>query len=147
MNFKFETRFTKLTAHCAGAFSLRGSTLLVEIAPVEEIKTASGLIVATDKQQVRGGIEEHRIIYGKVLLSGEGYYNSETNENTPCDIQPGAIVLLPKFGVSYISVFPGMKEVTGMRLGFVKEADVLFFYKDVASFVSCQDVLNEEPAK
>lgn len=123
----FEKEFTILRELGEEAFVLRGSNMIVYQLPDEEIKTKSGLILATDSKQVMGNsIEQNKLNVGKVLMTGPGYWNGEGYD--PLEVKPGAIVVLPQYSTSPISVFPGIGKPTGNRLVMVKEDSIIAFY-------------------
>lgn len=113
-------------------FKLRGSTMLVEIID-EEIKTEGGIVIASSSDQLKGGVNENKLNVAKVLMAGEGYDDGEGGLE-PLECQPGAIVVLPKYGLSFISVFPGLREPTGEKLAMVKEDQVLCFYPNEEAY-------------
>lgn len=107
-------------------FTLRGSTIIVEIID-EELKTESGIILQTDKNQAIGGVDSNKLHVGKVLMTGPGY-EDEDGEIEPLEVGPGAMVLLPKYGLSFVSMFPGLNEPTGEKLALVKFDQILAYY-------------------
>ncbi len=135
-------KFENLKKDAPNSFILRGSTLIVEVLPEEEKVTKGGLIIATDIQQAKGGINEHKLLQGICVASGEGYIDSE-GKSTPCDIQPGDIVILPKYGVTYVSTFPGLNEITKLRLGMIRENDVLGYFRGEEGFNKAKEILND----
>jgi len=118
--------FFKGLRNSEGLFKLRGSTVLVKLVE-EELKSEGGIVIATDPNQARGGAEENKLEVGEVVMVGDGY-DDEDGSKIPLDVQVGAIVILPKFGLSKISVFPGMNEPTYNKLAMVKEESVLAYY-------------------
>lgn len=139
-------------------FVLRGSTLLVEILPPEEIKTKSGLIVAHTEDHVKGGsAKAHSVDIGRVLMSGQGYWNDGSVEvydeaigfhkihagYEPLEAQPGAIVILPQFSTQLMSHFPGIQRPTGNRLALVKMDQVLAYYPTQEVYELAKQKLNE----
>lgn len=117
----------------AGKLAVRGSTLIIEILPEVEVTTAGGIMLASSSKHVRGSVDEHRLKIGYVIAVGEGYVD-DTGAVTPLDIQPGAIVFLPKYSISPISVFPGLNCLTEERVAMIKEDQVLAFYPSLNLF-------------
>lgn len=107
-------------------FTLRGSTMLVRIVD-EELKSEGGIILQADPNQLKGGVDANRLNVGKVLMTGPGYEDEEGNIE-PLEVGPGAMVLLPKYGLSMISIFPGYNKPTGEKLAMVKFDQVLAYY-------------------
>lgn len=121
-------------------FRLKGSTLIVKLIE-EELKTEGGIVIASSSEQLKGGTDEHRLNVAEVLMAGEGYVDDEGNPE-PLDCQPGAIVVLPKFGMSLISVFPGLNEPTGEKLAMVKEDQILCYYPTKEAYEQAKKELN-----
>lgn len=117
----------------AGKLSIRGSTLLIEVLPDEEVKAAGGIVLQSSSKHVRGGVDEFRLKLGYVIAAGEGYID-EAGKVTPLDVKPGSIVFLPKYSLSAISVFPGMNRLTEERIAMIKEDQVLAFYPSLADY-------------
>lgn len=140
MEAKYFNRFKKLRE--AGSFTLRGSTLIIEIIPEEEIKTESGIILQTADNQ-RSSFAQNKPVIGVVLESGEGYYNEAGEVVAPCDTKPGAVVICPKFSTQYLSVFPGMNDPVNDSIAFVKEQEVLFYYPSMEAYTEARKALNE----
>lgn len=119
-------KFFKNLRESKDVFVLKGSTLIVKIID-EELRSQGGIIIAADPNQLKGGIDSNRLNVAEVLMAGEGYVDEDGN-TIPLDCQPGAIVVLPKYGLSFVSVFPGLKDPTGEKLALVKEDQVLCYY-------------------
>lgn len=135
----FEKDFNTLRELGKDVFVLRGSTLIVEIQPEQELKTAGGLYMAPVSDHVRGqSINAHKLEIGKVLMAGEGYWNEETKATEPLEAQPGAIVILPQYSTSTLSMFPGIPRPTGNKLAMVKMGDVLAYYPSKEAFEKAQ---------
>jgi co-chaperonin GroES (HSP10) len=124
---KYSKFFTDLKEK--GILKVPGSTLIVEILDKEELKSKEGIILSAPKSHVRGSIEENRLDVGVVVYAGEGYFNEETKQLDPTDIKVGAVVLLPKYSMSLVSVFPGIQAPTQDKLALVKEAQILAYYE------------------
>jgi co-chaperonin GroES (HSP10) len=130
----FEKEFSVLR-EMNESFVLRGSSIIVEILPDEEIKTAGGLIIATDSKHIKGNsIEQHKLQVARVLMTGPGYWNDETESYEKLEVHPGSIVILPQFSTSLISVFPGIQRPTSNRLAFIKMDAIMGFYPSVEAY-------------
>ncbi len=148
----FESEFKKLR-EMPEAFVLRGSTIIVEVLPPEEIKTNSGLIVASAHGHAKGNsVDAHRIEIGKVLMTGPGYWVEGTDEDLverditgryePLEVQPGAIVLLAKYSTDYLSHFPGISRPTGNKLAMIKMDSILAYYPSQEAYEAAKLALN-----
>ena len=145
----FEKEFATLRELGQDTFVLRGSTIIVYEMPEEEIKTAGGLIMASDSRQVGGNsIEQHKLKVAKVLMTGPGYWGAlpEGSGNQegyiPLDVKPGAIVILPQYSTSTISVFPGISKPTGNKLHMVKEDAILAYYPSEEAYLAAKSKLS-----
>ncbi len=153
----FEKELSALRALGPDTFVLRGSTLIVEIQEPEEIKTKSGLIVASHADHKKGGsIDAHRVEIGKVLMAGQGYWNDGTRDKNGYDptgqyidrgyekleCQPGAIVILPQFSIQPMSHFPGIPRPTGNKLAMIKMDQVLAYYPSQEAYELARKKLN-----
>ncbi len=154
MSDSFEKEFTALR-ELGSTFVLRGSTLIVEIQALEEIKTAGGIIVATASDHTRGNsVNAHRVEVGKVLMAGQGYWNEPTTDHLhgmdhrlpgfyeKLECQPGAIVLLPQYSVQLMSHFPGISRPTGNKLAMIKMDQVLAYYPSQEAYDLAKQKLN-----
>lgn len=144
MTDSFEKDLATLRELGPSIFVLRGSTLLVEIQEPEEIKTKSGIVLGYDGAHTKGGsVQAHKVEIGKVLFSGQGYWQDAPDSiqeedgsfteltkgfYDPLECQPGAIVILPQFSTQLMSHFPGIQRPTGNKLAMVKMDQVLAYY-------------------
>lgn len=147
MSFKKE--FDTLREMGPGTFTLRGSTLLVEIQEPEEIKTKGGIVLASTSDHVRGNsTAAHRVEVGKVLMCGQGYWtelfpHADTNGHyEPLEVSPGAIVILPQYSTQLMSHFPGITRPTGNKLAMIKMDQVLAYYPTQAAYELAKAKLN-----
>lgn len=153
MSFKKE--FDTLRELGQQTFVLRGSTLIVEILPPEELKTSGGLIMAVDTDQRKGGsIEAHKVEVGVVRMAGQGYWEesevyrtdsgnvvSEGNY-TSLECQPGSIVILPQYSIQLLSHFPGIQRPTANKLAMVKMDQILAYYPSEEAYSEAKAKLN-----
>jgi hypothetical protein len=143
---KYYEKFKKLT-EAGSPLVLRGANvyveLLSEVGEEEGIKkTQSGLFLAEDPKQKLNSISSHRLYLGLVLYSGLGYYDAETGEREPCDLQPGNLVILPKADAKVISTFPGLSDLTQNKLIEVPERAVVAYYKSEEDYMKTVEILN-----
>jgi co-chaperonin GroES (HSP10) len=140
----FTSEFNRLAELGSSTFVLRGSALIVEILPDEEIKTRGGIVIATDSRHTGGNsVEAHKLKVGRVLMSGLGYWDEEKKDYIPLDVKPGAVVILPQYSTQFISTFPGIQRPTGNRLAIIKESDLLAYYPSDDAFQTAKAKLNE----
>jgi hypothetical protein len=154
----FEKEFTALRALGSDTFVLRGSSIIVELQEPEEIKTAGGIIVAAPSSHTRKSINEHRVIVGKVLMTGPGYWVDGVAEDTvapdlevpsslfghyePLEVSVGAIVLMPQHSYTVISHFPGISRPTGEKLAMVKMDSIVAYYPSAEAYEAAKAKLN-----
>lgn len=103
-------------------FILTGNILLVERVPQDEVKTKSGLILATEggKNQVNS-IGANLPVFVHVLAAGSGYYDEEEGD-VPLDTKPGDILLVGQHSVKWLSVFP-IDNYEPFSVGVTSEAE------------------------
>lgn len=149
----FEKEFEKLRSMGEKTFVLRGSTLIVELFPKQELKTAGGLIIHTPDDHVGGkSIEAHRAEVGIVRMSGQGYWVDADDSMKPgaityghyekLECQPGAIVVLPKYSLQLMSTFPGIERPINQKLCLVKMDQVLAYYPSLEAYETAKAELN-----
>lgn len=138
---EFSPEFNRLNE--SGKFTLRGTQILVEVLKPQELKTASGIILSADIDQVKGGIKAHTLEHGVVLAIGQGDYDFEKREYLPLDIKVGAVVVLPQYDKTVISMFPGMLKPTANKIAIVRAERVLGFYESEQEFEAAQKVINQ----
>ncbi len=143
MSQGFDKEFGTLRELGEKVFVLRGSTLIVEIMPEQELKTKGGLIMSAPTDHRRGdSINAHKLEIGRVVMAGEGYWDEDTKTMLPLEAQAGAIVILPQYSTSILSMFPGINKPTANKLAMVKMGDVLAYYPSAEAFEKAQAKLN-----
>ena len=122
---------------------LRGSTIIVEILPDEEIKTAGGLIISAPTDHTRGNsVNAHKLQTGRVLMTGPGYWSDELADYEALEVSPGSIVILPQYATEYVSTFPGIQRPTENKLGLVKMDSILAYYPSEEAYNLAKSKLN-----
>lgn len=138
----FDKEFATLRELGQDVFVLRGATIIVEIQPEQELKTAGGLVLSAPSDHVRGNsVAAHKLDIGKVLMTGPGYWDEDKNCYEPLDVKPGAIVILPQYTTSILSMFPGIQRPTGNKLGMVKADSIVAYYPTPEAFELAQSKL------
>jgi len=127
---KYLARFQKLEH---ADMPLRGNRLLLELLPKEEIKTAGGLIVAT-QSDYRTNTQENQCDVAVVLATGSGYYDDDTGEDVSMDLKVGNVVLLSRYGIRAYSNFPGIKDFVAGTIALARDNDVHAAWDSIASF-------------
>jgi hypothetical protein len=139
-------RFIKL-AEAGSPLILKGASLYVEL--IDEVgmvdgmkKSKGGIILAQNPDQRLHSVQANQLFLGVVLYSGLGYYDAETDEREPCELQPGMLVLLPKTSLDIVSTFPGLEGLTANKLCRVKETNVIEYYKSEDDYMKTVEILN-----
>lgn len=123
MKSQFLDQFLRLKAEGADLIKLYGDIMLVEGYPVEETTTASGIIIQSSDKMANGFGQNMPAFY-TVLYVGEGYYDEETDQDIPVDVQPGDIILTGKQSVVEISKFGPIFSTKEHRLCLSRECDI-----------------------
>lgn len=123
MRSKYYNLFQEVGKLQDKSFELIGNCLIVEKLPPEEIKSASGLIMAKGNQHVRDGLFDNLPAFYKVLLVGSGYYDDD-GKTVPLNVQPGDIVLMGQHSVRQLSTFGPIVTDGTTIIGLAREEDI-----------------------
>lgn len=121
---------------------VRGSTIVAELLPPPEIKTAGGLILSTPEDHIRGSMKDNLLHAAKVLATGPGYWNEGRGEYEALEVQAGSIIVLPQYSAQTISFFPGITRPTQNKLVLVKMDSILCYYKTEADYQAALKAAN-----
>jgi hypothetical protein len=122
LSSKYLSRFEKLAANQLA--TLTGSRILIEPIELGEIKTESGLFLASPENQARSSFNAHKAHVGRILMTGQ----DNKVPDTEFVLKPGHIVLLSEYGVKPYSAFlPGMSYADGdLQLSHTSEVHLVF---------------------
>lgn len=123
-------------------FKLNGGRILVELLPKKEITTASGLVLSSP-DTFKGTSDSNRALLGMVLLTGDGYIDSDNN-SIPIDLKIGSVVVLNEFGVKAYSQFPGVKDYTRNTIVMTSESEVQMTFDSIEEFEKYEKALATE---
>lgn len=147
----FDKEFSQLRE--LSTFKLRGSNIIVEIQPREEMRTKGGLHIVTDAQHTKGGsINAHMVDVGVVLMTGPGYWTEQEQNMTgtalkgfyeALEVQPGAVVIMPQHSAQLLSHFPGITRPTNNKLAMIKMDNVAGYYPSQEAYEQTKKKLNE----
>ena len=137
MESKYLARFSKVP------LPLRGNRIIVEVVPQEEIKTAGGIIVASDSSY-KGTAADLKPCLAIVLACGPGYYDDETGADVNMDITPGQVVLVSEVGLKKYSQFPGLKDYTRDTIALTRDSEVHIRWNSIADYLAYSAALNAE---
>lgn len=137
--------FQHLQANGAQYFTLIGDNIIVEEVAKEELKTASGIIIASsDKHRQVNTVEDARPLLVRVLLVGQGYYDDVTGESQSLGVNPGDILLVGKLGVKWLSSFgPLTLQEGGLMIGLIREAEIQQIFSGEEGYQACGRLLLE----
>ncbi len=138
MESKYLHRFSKVTQEI---FPLRGSRILVELLPKEELKTAGGLVIASSLNDHRTSTDVNKALLGVVLAVGNGYVDDEGNESA-VEVKPGYVVMLSQFGVRPYSHFPGVAEYTSESIALTRESEIHCAWPSMDAYQEYRKALN-----
>lgn len=117
----------------APEMNLYGDILLVERIKFPEKKLGSLFIPDAGKNQV-GGLTSENLVFYRVLLVGQGYYDPDTGKDEPLDIEQGAIIYTPAGGVKVWSSFPMLETTDSDVLGVTNHANIQIRWKTQEAF-------------
>jgi len=129
MESKYLSQFEKVSA-----FRLRGNRLLVEPLPKEEIKSAGGLLLSAGSADHRSTLDQNRACLAVILSVGEGYYDDDTNNDVPLDVEAGNIILVSAYGLRTYSTFPGVVNYKQDGIALIRDSDINAVWKDMSEY-------------
>jgi co-chaperonin GroES (HSP10) len=108
-------------------YQLYGDSLLVERVPEEEVKTSSGIVLATSVKNQVGTIAENKPHFVHVIDVGPGYYDAD-GKDVPLSVSPGDIILV---GVNSVKWFSHMEipNYEPFSIGLTREAEIQLKFK------------------
>lgn len=124
-----------------GGIELVGNGLIVEKIETE-VKTASGIIVATPSNHIQKTFTVMKPLWVRVLYTGRGYHNSDTGEDSPLTVKAGDICLVGDSAVKWVSAFGPMVNLVPETIGFTTEELVQMRFDGEEAFLKAFEVLN-----
>ena len=125
MESKYLSRFKRLSKEeYKDLIVLTGNTLLVEVIKEEEIKTASGIVMA-QVSSYKMTAHDKKATFVRVLVAGAGFYDDVTKEPIPLDCEQGDILLVPKDSITLYSVFGGLAKYEQDTIGVTSEGAII----------------------
>jgi co-chaperonin GroES (HSP10) len=124
-------------------FELTGDCCLVEVIKDDELKTKGGILLApsTSARQVTG-LSADKPTFVRILLVGKGYYDDETLEDRPLDVNPGDICLVGATSIKHFSVFGKLISYGETSLGLISAESVQLRFKGQEGYDRVFDLLN-----
>ncbi len=142
---KYLEAVQRATTEVGPAFTLMGSFLIVERVPKEEVKTKSGLFLATDDRangQINS-ISANMPVWVHVLAIGAGYYDDESGESLPLDTAPGDILLVGQHSVKWLPVYP-VDNYELFSVGVTSEAETQMRFRGLDAYRRFSEALNRK---
>lgn len=129
---KYLAAFQSLTSGpLADDFVLQGDRLLVEEIKPEEMKTQSGIVLASDTGgfgRNKDGLDSNRAFFARVLVAGPGHYE-EDGTDVPCEVAPGDVVMVSLNSVMWFTTFMNNIATVDVKMGLTRESDVHLHFK------------------
>lgn len=117
---KYLERFKTLPAE---AMQLIGDLVLVERVPVEERRTAGGLIMSAGiGEKARSTIKADLPVFVHVLAVGKGYYDEE-GKSTPLNVRVGDVILVGAESVRWFSDMD-IPDYQAYEIGLTREQEI-----------------------
>jgi len=144
--------FLKLKESCSDSYTLFGDCILVERIKSKELKTKTGIYLPKKdmptSNQVKAMTPDYSI-FVKVLMVGEGYYDSDKEIHIPLDVKEGDVVLVGQQSVQWFSVFGELADSQHhSKIGITREDQIKLKLKGDKAydkfFTSLNDYLNDE---
>jgi co-chaperonin GroES (HSP10) len=126
---KYLEAFRQLSAEFPD-FLLQGDRLLVEEIRPEEIKTQSGIVMASSVDgfgRNKDGLEANRAIFARVLAAGPGFLDN--GDAIKCEVAAGDVVMVSPNSILWFSTFLNNIATLDVRLGLTREQDVHLHFR------------------
>lgn len=149
---KYLEKVQRAVTEAKDGFVLTGNVLLVEKVPHEEVKTKSGLVLATHtgKDQVNS-ISANMPVFVHVLAVGSGFYDTVKDDDgndvgvdVPLDTKPGDILLVGQHSARWLSVFP-IDNYEPFTVGVTSEAETQMRFRGLEAYGEFAKALNRQP--
>lgn len=145
---KYLEAFKAAATEARTSYHLIGDNLLVEEIPEEELKTKSGIVIATGDKRMVDGVEANRPVFVRVLAVGEGYYRDSDKEDAspqvvPLDVEAGDIILVGKLSVAWFSAYGNVVTARGSRIGRCRESDIAQRFKGEEGYAKYFNTLSQ----
>lgn len=148
MSTTYVKQFKALASNASEFYELIGDCILVEKtvedSDVREKTLAGGqkLYLADDRKHVVGSMKENRPIWVRVLAVGKGFYNDETKEDVPLNVNVGDIVLVSQMSTKWFSEFGEMQDYKPEWVGLTRESEIQLRFKGESGYNKAFEVLN-----
>lgn len=123
-------------------FEIMGDTIVVEQLAEDEIKTSSGLVIATPDNHKTKNMSEKKSLFVRVLAVGKGYYDEDNDVDVPLDTRPGDICMVGQTSVLYFSVFGDLQDYEPEKIGITKENQIQMRFRGEGVYDAVFEALN-----
>lgn len=144
MQSKYITKFQRINNKEARKnYRLNGSRVLIEILPQPELKSAGGLLLTAPSEIVRAGVEHMKPILAIILLTGEGYFDSN-GDDVPMSVEPGNIVMVNDLALRALSTFPGLGDYSANSIALTDESSIQMQWPNLDAYKAYEALLNDQ---
>lgn len=114
-----------------------GDIILVGRLPKQELKTAGGIIVTRGSARQINAFDSNLPQFVQVLAVGEGFYNEETGESVPVDLEPGNVIEVAGHAVNWFSSFGVIPDSAerGTGIGITREPEYRMKFKSYDDYL------------
>lgn len=126
------------------SYELYADCLLVEKLKEPELKVGSIYLAPVSSHS---SFKADRPHFVRILALGKGFYNEETNEDVPLNVQAGDIVLVGPISVKYFSTFGDLEAYEPDTIGITREAEILWRFKGEEGWKQVFTTLNKHTKK
>lgn len=130
---KYLPFFIENREHLQSVVEVVGDILWVERIKFPE-KRVGSIFIADSKKIMTGGFTTEVPEFFRVLYVGNGYYNPETEKDSPLDINQGDIIYTAAASVKIWSSFPMLEVSESDVLGETRHGDVRARFKSEEAF-------------
>jgi co-chaperonin GroES (HSP10) len=138
---KYLSYFIENGARLREQSQLVGDLLFVEKIKFPE-KKVGGIIIADNTHKQLGTILGDQPTFFRVLLVGNGYYDDDTKEDVPLDINQGDIILTGAVSAKVFSSFPMLETTETDVLGVTRHGDIQWRFKGEEAFLEFLTTFN-----
>lgn len=121
---------------------LYGDLLIVEKLDLEKYVPKKQIIIA-NAENYRNTKSASLPVFARILMCGEGFYDSDKGEEVPLVQRPGDIILVGQNSISHFSQFGKFENYGKIEMGIVSAGEILMIWHGEAGFNTFFDGLNE----
>ncbi len=138
-------QFKAMASESGEAYELYGDCLLVEKIKEAERKIGSIILATANGRTDSFGADKPHFV--RVLAVGKGYYNEETSQDVPLNVEPGDIILIGPLSVKYFSMFGSLEAYEPDSIGITRESEIQLRFKGEEGYGQVFATLNRHAKK